>query len=1023
MRFTFAASVILAAVLAFIAPINSSNSTSAQTDCVQALTYDLFASDGSFVGRWIDDDSLDCASVHRPADEDAPRDGIYLARYYTFSMSEAADVAITLESPIDTYLYLLEGKGTDGAVLHKNDDIDYEADNLNSRIRETLQSGDYTIEATTYDAVYPTPVIEFRLTTSGITLQPSADDDRAALTTLYHATNGPNWRRSNNWLTDAPLGEWYGVTTGADGRVTVLSLNANNLSGHLPADLGNLPNLEGLYLSNNNLSGEIPSELGNLTELEVLSISRNNLTGTIPSNLSSLDNLSHLYLLHNRLTGTIPPELGNLSELENLFLSHNQLTGTIPPVLGNLSNLTILDLEDSRLTGTIPPELGNLSELENLFLSDNQLTGTIPPELGNLSELKNLFLSHNQLTGTIPPELGSLSNLALLFLSDNQLAGTIPPELGNLDELDILKLDENQLTGHVPSELGNLSNLEYLDISGNALTGELPHSLTNLSLLDILTFSINAGLCAPIDSAFQTWLQSLSPNLVKGNTCGTPPPRTVDTDRTALTSFYHSANGDNWTNNDNWLTNAPLSEWHGVSTHPNGLVTSLDLRQNGLSGGISPAIGNLAFIKLLDLSDNRLIGTIPPELDDIRSYLEILHISDNQLTGTIPPELGGLSNLKSLNLSNNQLTGSISSESIEVLFNLKHLDLSNNRLSGQIPHSIDYHLYELERLALDGNQLTGELPQIMTSLRRLMTLHFHNNAGLCAPTDASFQAWLQSMDNVEGPNCGDTQPPTPTLPTCVESLPSDMTIDDGAWNTECTSSVDAPSGSGDRYARFFTFTLDAESDVTIDLSSDKDTYLYLRSGASTDGTVTHENDDRATDNYDSMIEERLDSGTYTVEATTYAAGVTGSFTLAVTVVPVPDTTELEPPPDPTTLIPESCALQSFSGTSVNDSWTSDCVSQNRTENGAHYAKFFSFSVSRSATYDITLVSRTDPYLILLDSAGDIIDSDDDDDNGLFNLGSRNSGIRIALDPGDYIFEATTHAGSATGDFTLTILRP
>ena len=158
MRFTFAASVILAVALAFMALVNSSNSTSAQTDCVQAFTYDLFDSDGSFVDRWIDDDSLDCASVHRPADEDAPRDGIYLARYYTFSMSEAADVAITLESPIDTYLYLLEGKGTDGAVLHKNDDIDYEADNLNSRIRETLQAGDYTIEATTYDAVYPTPL-------------------------------------------------------------------------------------------------------------------------------------------------------------------------------------------------------------------------------------------------------------------------------------------------------------------------------------------------------------------------------------------------------------------------------------------------------------------------------------------------------------------------------------------------------------------------------------------------------------------------------------------------------------------------------------------------------------------------------------------------------------------------------------------------------------------------------------------------------------------------------------------------
>ena len=258
-----------------------------------------------------------------------------------------------------------------------------------------------------------------------------------------------------------------------------------------------------------------------------------------------------------------------------------------------------------------------------------------------------------------------------------------------------------------------------------------------------------------------------------------------------------------------------------------------------------------------------------------------------------------------------------------------------------------------------------------------------------------------------------------------------MTVN-GTWNTDCTSSIDAPGGSGDRYARFYAFTLDAQSDVTIDLSSDEDTYLYLRSGTSTDGSTLHDNDDY---NYptttDSRIAERLDSGTYTIEATTYGAGVTGSFTLTVTAVPVSGTTQPTPtptptpvmPPDTTSPIPDGCTSQSYSGTSVDGSWASDCVSQNRTENGDHYAKFFSFSVSRSSTYHITLESRTDPYLILLDSDGDIIDEDDDDDDGVFDLGSRNSGISIALDPGDYIVEATTYASSKTGDFTLTITRP
>ena len=272
---------------------------------------------------------------------------------------------------------------------------------------------------------------------------------------------------------------------------------------------------------------------------------------------------------------------------------------------------------------------------------------------------------------------------------------------------------------------------------------------------------------------------------------------------------------------------------------------------------------------------------------------------------------------------------------------------------------------------------------------------------------------------------------TPTLPDCVESLPDDMTVA-GNWNTDCTSVVSAPSGSGDRYARFYTFTLDAESDVTIDLSSDEDTFLYLRTGTSTDGSPIHENDDRATGDYDSRIAESLGAGTYTIEATTYAAGTTGSFTLTVTTVPVSDNTRPEPPDpptpdptpdDPTSPIPAGCTLQTFSGTSDNDSWTSGCVSRNRTVNGTHYAKFFSFSVSRSATYDLTLESTTDTYLILLSETYDLIDEDDDDDGGVFDLRARSSGIRIPLDPGNYIVEATTYAGTATGDFTLTIIRP
>ena len=95
---------------------------------------------------------------------------------------------------------------------------------------------------------------------------PSAD--RAALIALYNATDGENWDESDNWLSEQPILGWHGVITDRNGRVTVLRLRNNTLSGEIPAELGSLPNLTYLSLGANALSGEIPPELGSLSNLK-----------------------------------------------------------------------------------------------------------------------------------------------------------------------------------------------------------------------------------------------------------------------------------------------------------------------------------------------------------------------------------------------------------------------------------------------------------------------------------------------------------------------------------------------------------------------------------------------------------------------------------------------------------------------------------------------------------------------------------------------------------------------------------
>ena len=307
--------------------------------------------------------------------------------------------------------------------------------------------------------------------------------DRDVLEILFESTGGRSWTDHYNWLTGAPLEEWHGVVTDASGRVRRLTLTDNGLTGVIPAELGNLANLEVLWLGDNGLTGVIPPWLGNLANLEFLD------------------------LRDNDLTGVIPPELGNLANLEELWLYENGLTGVIPPWLGNLANLEFLDLRDNGLTGVIPSELGNLASLGRLYLNDNGLKGVIPPELGNLANLESLWLGDNRLTGVIPPELGNLANLVQLRLSSNGLTGAIPPELGNLANLWQLSLSDNGLTGVIPPELGNLASLEALFLSGNPdLFGALP--LANLIKLRIIAVA-GTELCVPDDFAVQLRLRSM----------------------------------------------------------------------------------------------------------------------------------------------------------------------------------------------------------------------------------------------------------------------------------------------------------------------------------------------------------------------------------------------------------------------------------------------------------------------------------------------------------------------------------
>jgi len=176
---------------------------------------------------------------------------------------------------------------------------------------------------------------------------------------------------------------------------------------------------------------------------------------------------------------------------------------------------------------------------------------------------------------------------------------------------------------------------------------------------------------------------------------------------------------------NSWNSSMPHCQWDGVNCsrkHP-GRVTVLTLPGLGLAGPISPYIGNLTFLEILDLSSNRFSGELPP-LHRFHK-LKNLTLGSNSLHGIIPDTLTNCSNLNYLELSGNSLTGQIPLN-IGLLSNLSYLGLSANNLTGTIPPSLKNNS-QLSTLALSDNQLTGSIPQELGQLTNLQVLFLGAN--------------------------------------------------------------------------------------------------------------------------------------------------------------------------------------------------------------------------------------------------------------------------------------------------------
>eukprot|EP00984_Skeletonema_dohrnii_P005545 scaffold1955_cov106-Skeletonema_dohrnii-CCMP3373.AAC.13 len=505
--------------------------------------------------------------------------------------------------------------------------------------------------------------------------------ERPSLEAIYNETDGQNWTNSAGWMNETEdYCVWHGISCDSDGFVTSIDLRDNNLAGQFP-----------VYTNTNNTRSEGNNTwlfakygLGNLYNLKMVDLADNKLIGTIDyRSLYNLNALFHFDVSGNQLSGEVEvlvtPSLTHADFSSNRFTSMRQL-GKLKQ---SFETLRFCDVSNNFIQNDVNDFLQSIPpNIERFFASNNQIIGSLPNSCNNLPELRQFNLSSNDLSGNLPDFAGSVINLA-----DNKLTGTISPDIGKMTALEEFDLSNNSLINAIPSELGKLDgSLQLLSLLNNALSGVIPSQLGQLQGASIFLTDNRFDNSSNAPLSLCT-LRSIKEFDLANDTELCPA------ERNALSVFYDSTKGAEWTNDINWLDEyESYCDWNGVTCDEGeNHVIKLELDNNGLSGRLSESIGKFTFIEKLDLSDND-IKVISMCCDIICLYCYCLPFiadltkqqrpSRTQLNsqGSIPTEIGLLSELTYLRLSYNAFTGT-APRVLGELANLQLLQLQSNRIT------------------------------------------------------------------------------------------------------------------------------------------------------------------------------------------------------------------------------------------------------------------------------------------------------------------------------------------------------
>lgn len=471
--------------------------------------------------------------------------------------------------------------------------------------------------------------------------------ERSTLIRMYLNDAGDNWNEKSGWMSSDDHCSWYGIACTETSNVLEINMEGNQLIGPFPTDLSNFNNLANLNTASNVLTGSVPSDVCTRSEAGSLFISGDSLNCPNEFNIETGE-----FSLGCCDTVTISPDkyLNDFSAAVLGDSNCDNMSGADIDVCNYISTSTNHDIFAQgfpyNFEGNVWHYMTERAALAKLYLTSG----------GSNWNDQNDWMGTTSHCSWSMIQCSTTNSVTMLDLKSNNLEGIIPDELERLESLEVLNLQDNLLTELIPSGVCSLSSFGTLQLSGDHLICPNANFEVEQGIL-----AVNQGCCSEVSINIDGYLRQFAIDVLGDSNCNNFEEVETDVcnyminkanhdifdngypfggfpgipsnyiwgwlqERSVLVRMYLNDGGNEWANNDGWMSSINHCSWYGISCDPNYSTTEIILDDNELEGPFPNDLVTLSALSTLRLSLNALTGLISNEICTV-SHSGNLYIS------------------------------------------------------------------------------------------------------------------------------------------------------------------------------------------------------------------------------------------------------------------------------------------------------------------------------------------------------------------------------------------------------------